>query len=129
VAARALRRPVFPARGTLTARTAEPDNTRLRAGWIPRDRATRKVARCQAKGRTPDVIHLRVASIDFRVTDIEIPEGYPSGQRGQTVNLLAYAFGGSNPPPSTSQQETRIASGGGFEPPTECRFDKFAERI
>ena len=28
-------------------------------------------------------------------------EGYPSGQRGQTVNLLAYAYGGSNPPPST----------------------------
>ena len=23
---------------------------------------------------------------------------YPSGQRGQTVNLLALAFGGSNPP-------------------------------
>src|SRR6185312_12410035 len=23
--------------------------------------------------------------------------GYPSGQRGQTVNLLAYAFTGSNP--------------------------------
>ena len=23
---------------------------------------------------------------------------YPSGQRGQTVNLLAHAFGGSNPP-------------------------------
>ena len=23
---------------------------------------------------------------------------YPSGQRGQTVNLLAYAFGGSTPP-------------------------------
>ena len=32
----------------------------------------------------------------------ENSEGYPSGQRGQTVNLLAYAFGGSNPPPSTS---------------------------
>jgi hypothetical protein len=29
-------------------------------------------------------------------------EGYPSGQRGQTVNLLAYAFVGSNPTPSTS---------------------------
>ena len=29
-------------------------------------------------------------------------EGYPSGQRGQTVNLLANAYGGSNPPPSTS---------------------------
>ena len=26
---------------------------------------------------------------------------YPSGQRGQTVNLLAYAFGGSNPPLAT----------------------------
>ncbi len=29
-------------------------------------------------------------------------EGFPSGQREQTVNLSAYAFGGSNPPPSTS---------------------------
>src|SRR5262245_21599128 len=28
-------------------------------------------------------------------------EGFPSGQREQTVNLSAYAFGGSNPPPST----------------------------
>ncbi len=27
-------------------------------------------------------------------------DGFPSGQRGQTVNLLADAFGGSNPPPS-----------------------------
>jgi hypothetical protein len=27
--------------------------------------------------------------------------GYPSGQRGQTVNLLAYAFSGSNPEPTT----------------------------
>jgi hypothetical protein len=25
--------------------------------------------------------------------------GYSSGQRGQTVNLLAYAYGGSNPSP------------------------------
>ena len=31
-----------------------------------------------------------------------LTEGYPSGQRGQTVNLLSYDFGGSNPPPSTS---------------------------
>ena len=29
-------------------------------------------------------------------------EGFPSGQRGQTVNLLAYAFEGSNPSPSTT---------------------------
>jgi hypothetical protein len=28
--------------------------------------------------------------------------GYPSGQRGQTVNLLAKSFGGSNPPPPIS---------------------------
>ena len=27
--------------------------------------------------------------------------GFPSGQREQTVNLSAYAFGGSNPPPTT----------------------------
>ena len=37
-------------------------------------------------------------------------EGYPSGQRGQTVNLLAYAFGGSNPPPSTSFTSCRTVS-------------------
>lgn len=30
--------------------------------------------------------------------------GYQSGQMGQTVNLLAYAFGGSNPSPPTQQQ-------------------------
>ena len=29
-------------------------------------------------------------------------EVYPSGQRGQTVNLLAYAFEGSNPSPAIS---------------------------
>ena len=28
---------------------------------------------------------------------------FPSGQRGQTVNLLAYAYDGSNPSPSTSE--------------------------
>ena len=40
-------------------------------------------------------------------------EGYPSGQRGQTVNLLAYAFGGSNPPPSTTRQAGTAFRGGG----------------
>ncbi len=34
---------------------------------------------------------------------------YPSGQRGQTVNLLAHAFGGSNPPLPTIS--TAAASG------------------
>ena len=50
---------------------------------------------------------------------------YPSGQRGQTVNLLAYAFGGSNPPLPTTVagaawsawtegglSEARVAKGG-----------------
>ena len=31
--------------------------------------------------------------------------GYRSGQPGQTVNLLAYAYGGSNPPPTTVKSE------------------------
>jgi hypothetical protein len=30
-------------------------------------------------------------------------EGYSSGQRGQTVNLLTYVYEGSNPSPSTSR--------------------------
>src|ERR1044071_5351201 len=49
-------------------------------------------------------------------------EGCPSGHREQTVNLPAHAFGGSNPPPSTTQatsteprgrpKTTRTAAGG-----------------
>ena len=34
---------------------------------------------------------------------------YPSGQRGQTVNLLAYAFGGSNPPLPTTVAGALVA--------------------
>src|SRR3989338_4674145 len=33
---------------------------------------------------------------------------YPSGQRGQTVNLLAHAFGGSNPSLPTKTTETAV---------------------
>jgi hypothetical protein len=33
---------------------------------------------------------------------------YPSGQRGKTVNLLAYAFGGSNPPLPTTFDMTML---------------------
>ena len=43
---------------------------------------------------------------------------YPSGQRGQTVNLLAYAFGGSNPPLPTivsAGLRTDSSAGGPFE--------------
>ena len=48
-----------------------------------------------------------------RYTDlcpIEFPEGCPSGQREQAVNLPAYAFGGSNPPPSTDCLSVRFKS-------------------
>ena len=38
---------------------------------------------------------------------------YPSGQRGQTVNLLADAFGGSNPPLPTISRAPRPSSNGG----------------
>ena len=34
--------------------------------------------------------------------------GYPSGQRGQTVNLLAYAFDGSNPSPTTTPASAKV---------------------
>jgi hypothetical protein len=40
-------------------------------------------------------------------------EGYPSGQRGQTVNLLAHAFVGSNPTPS---MPGRVVDGGAMGP-------------
>ena len=40
----------------------------------------------------------------------EIMEGCPSGQWEQAVNLPAYAFGGSNPPPSTDCLSVRFKS-------------------
>lgn len=40
--------------------------------------------------------------------------GYPSGQRGQTVNLLAKAFGGSNP---------SLSNEGGQSPPSLLMAD------
>jgi hypothetical protein len=65
--------------------------------------------------------------------------GYPSGQRGQTVNLLAYAFDGSNPSPTTiSTREGffstswRISLYGNGEPlfsETECLVVVFEEDI
>ena len=49
--------------------------------------------------------------------------GYQSGQMGQTVNLLAFAFGGSNPSPPTQRGNSSVdralafqAGGRGFEP-------------
>ena len=43
--------------------------------------------------------------------------GYPSGQREQTVNLSASAFGGSNPPLPTQPREAGCATQGRFQGP------------
>ena len=40
---------------------------------------------------------------EIRIRGSFFAEGYPSGQREQTVNLPAYAFVGSNPTPSTME--------------------------
>jgi hypothetical protein len=45
---------------------------------------------------------------EIRIRGSFFAEGYPSGQREQTVNLPAHAFVGSNPTPSTS----RVDAGG-----------------
>ena len=41
-------------------------------------------------------------------TEHKIKGSYQSGQMGQTVNLLAYAFGGSNPSLPTKKTECRL---------------------
>jgi hypothetical protein len=33
--------------------------------------------------------------------------GFPSGQRGQTVNLLSYDYDGSNPSPPTNKADQK----------------------
>jgi hypothetical protein len=43
-------------------------------------------------------------SVERRCGTIVGAERYPSGQREQTVNLPAYAFGGSNPPLSMRKE-------------------------
>ena len=39
-------------------------------------------------------------------------EEFPSGQRGQTVNLLLFSFGGPNPPSSTKTGKFRMKLAG-----------------
>src|ERR1041384_1713733 len=56
----------------------------------------------------------RVVSFCVNPSPVSRLVGYPSGQRGQTVNLLAYAFAGSNPAPTTTfpdQSLSRSARG------------------
>ena len=46
------------------------------------------------------------AKVDLRLRKNEnIEGGFQSGQMGQTVNLLSFDFGGSNPSPPTSLKE------------------------
>jgi hypothetical protein len=48
---------------------------------------------------------------EIRIRGSFFAEGYPSGQREQTVNLPAYAFVGSNPTPSTRRgQDSKPAA-------------------
>src|SRR5262249_23617865 len=71
--------------------------------------------------------------------------GYPSGQRGQTVNLLAYAFDGSNPSPTTISFQTydagaslycpstaaaiALASANSFLSSSACLYERRAARV
>ena len=59
---------------------------------------------------------------------------YPSGQRGQTVNLLANAFGGSNPPLPTTPAvmvsgAERVAERGPRRTQATPRIMSGAERV
>ena len=42
------------------------------------------------------------------ITSSSYMEEFPSGQRGQTVNLLSFDFGGPNPPSSTNKKVTFV---------------------
>ena len=52
----------------------------------------------------------------------KVSEGCPSGQREQTVNLPAIAYGGSNPPPSTVNGLRRLGTGSA----SRLRGERFA---
>ena len=69
-----------------------------------------EVERLPCKQRVGGSNPLASSSRFGRLGSIRLGSGrYPSGQRGQTVNLLAHAFGGSNPPLPTIS--TAVASG------------------
>src|SRR3989304_6300843 len=69
-----------------------------------------EVERLPCKQRVGGSNPLASSSRFGRLGGIRLGSGrYPSGQRGQTVNLLAHAFGGSNPPLPTIS--TAVASG------------------
>ncbi len=57
-----------------------------------------------ATGRAQSMMRTNNANRPVSGLVLTVPAmvGYPSGQRGQTVNLLAHAFSGSNPEPTTT---------------------------
>ncbi len=59
-------------------------------------------------GRTTIPIRTMNESL-LTVCSMRTTEGFPSGQREQTVNLPAQAYGGSNPPPSTATANAGVA--------------------
>src|ERR1041384_8333844 len=65
-------------------------------GGVPRCPPVNVISKCRA--RLIDTLGPRNQN-----TRLVFAEGYPSGQREQTVNLPAYAFEGSNPSPSTNR--------------------------
>ena len=86
----------WAARGSTPSRSPEPEGCNAR---VPACRARAAAARSSrgstlTGGRVPTTIRGSLSA-----------EGYPSGQREQTVNLPAHAFVGSNPTPSTSPVE------------------------
>src|SRR5579863_6816128 len=57
-------------------------------------------------------------------TRLGFAEGYPSGQREQTVNLPAYAFEGSNPSPSTTSGGVGEGGRFGWQQPADRRHQR-----
>ena len=49
------------------------------------------------------ILKARKSREDRQVKEKNILGGFQSGQMGQTVNLLSFDFGGSNPSPPTSK--------------------------
>src|SRR5438105_10346401 len=60
---------------------------------------------------------------------LQSKEGFPSGQREQTVNLPAYAFEGSNPSPSTNPQRFRGNSSAGRASAFQAECHGFESRF
>ena len=63
---------------------------------------------------------------EARLGGAELPEGCPSGQREQTVNLPAIAYVGSNPTPSTPAARLSVGPPGSSPPRSHHSGRRFA---